>query len=818
MNDFRYAARTLRNSPGFTAIVTVLLALGIAANGVIFSAVDAVMLKRLPVREPEHLYRVVTNLPQLGKRSSMSLELAQALRDRAKFVSEIFGEQEDFSVLRDRGPSEQIRVYSVTPNFFAALGVTARYGRLIGPGDTDGAVLSYGFFERRFAANPDAIGRSIVLENQRYTGSRRYTIVGVLPKTFNGIAIDTGPDVRVPLDPAAKEVYLDLSVRLRDGASPAQASAEINAIRNAMDPKEDIEMFRRVELEPLEHGISRLRDRFSSALFFLTAAAGVLLLMVCVNVAGLLIARSAGRRQEMAVRLALGATRARLIRQMLAENLLLSSIGGLGGIALALAATPLIERMIPPQRDYSNQITPMTLDLHLDWRVFAFSLILCALTAIVLSLIPAWSAARTALDQALRSARASARWRGRQALMVFEIALCTALLAGAGLLVRTFEQLHHLEPGFDRDHVVAFTVNPAVNNYNAEQIATIARGWRERILQMPGVKAVAQAQLGLMRGSGMKTTAGTPGQRLTPGDFMNTSMNGVSLEYFDALGMRVVAGRNFVPADTGRTPRAVIVNQTFARRFLPGVDPIGKLVGGGAVGAVVKGNAEIVGVVSDAKYRSLREPIQPIEVFAPSRRIRERFHSVRAHGESPGIDYRSGARSAARDRSGAADRRDTHARRRSRRNAVERAIDGFARHHFRGDGGDPDRSWAVRVARIFGGAAKAGDRDSNGTGRGGGRYWSRCWSTGDSHGRNRRGDRRRCRDAGRADDSRVALWNRGDRCVNAVYDGRFRVPGRRPVGSSPDPASSPDRSSQRASPRLSIKCNQSISQNFRAYT
>jgi predicted permease len=607
MNDLRYAARTLRNSPGFTAIVTILLALGIAANCVIFSAVDAVMLKRLPVREPQRLFRVVTNLPQLGKRSYMSRELMEALRDRAKLVSEVFGEQEEFSVIREPGPSEQIRLRSVMPNFFGALGVNALYGRLIGPGDTDAAVLSYGFFERRFGGKPETIGRSIVLEKGRYT------IVGVLPKNFNGIAIDTGPEVRVLLDPAAKEVFLELSVRLRDGATPAQASAEINAIRNAIDPKEDIEMFRRVELEPLEHGISRLRDRFSSALLFLTGAAGVLLLMVCVNVAGLLIARSAGRSHEMAVRLALGATRARLIRQMLTENLLLSLIGGLGSIALAVAAAPLVERVIPPQRDYSNQITPMTLDLHLDWRVFAFSLALCAVAAIFLGLIPAWSAARTALDQALRSARTSRRWRGRQALMVFEIALCTALLAGAGLLVRTFEQLHHLDPGFDRDHVVTFTVDPMLNNYKSEQIAPIARAWRDRILGMPGVAAVGRAQMGLMRGSGMKTTAGVNAQRLTPADFMNTSMNGVSLEYFDAMGMRVVTGRNFVAADGDRIPRPVIVNQTFARRFFPGTDPIGKLVGGGSPGTVVKGNAEIVGVVSDAKYRSLREPIQPTE-------------------------------------------------------------------------------------------------------------------------------------------------------------------------------------------------------------
>ncbi|HLW75601.1 MAG TPA: ABC transporter permease [Bryobacteraceae bacterium] len=617
MNDLRYAARSLRHHPGFTCVTALLIALGIGANAVMFSALDAVMLKKLAAREPERLFRVVTNLPPLGRRSYLSPGLMQALAEKSKLVENVFGEIEQFQALTQPAPAEQIRVRRVTPNFFTALGVNAVQGRVLAAGDVDAAVVSYKFAEQRFAAN--AVGRAVTV------GGHRYTIVGVLPREFNGISMDTGPEVRVPLGELSKDDQLELSVRFKHGVSAEQAAAEINSIRNAVEPKAELEFADHVELEPLEHGISRLRDRFQGALGFLLAAAGVLLLMMCANVAGLLLARSAARRGEWAVRLALGATRGRLMRQMLAENLLLAAIGGAAGLAIAFAATPLVERAIPPQRDFSTEIVPLTIDLHADWRVLAFSIGICAVTAILFGLAPAWSASRAAVHDALRGARATAGSRGRQALTIFQVALSTVLLAGAGLLIRTFDKLDRVDTGFDRDHVVTFTVNPELAGETAQQAEGVKQAWIERVRALAGVRSVATATIAMMRGSGMKATVGMAGARLSRADFMNTSLNRVSPEYFETMGIRLLEGRTFAPGDAAGPPYAAIVNQAFARRVLGNQDPIGRTIGGGAPGAIVKGSFTIVGVVSDAKYRSLREPIQPVEYLPALAASNDRF-------------------------------------------------------------------------------------------------------------------------------------------------------------------------------------------------
>jgi len=631
MNDFRYALRTLRNSPGFTLVVTILLALGIGASCAIFSALDAVMLRRLPVRHPEQLYRIVTDLPVVGKRSYMELPVYQSLCDKASIATDVFGFQERFAGVTEPGPAEQIRVHLVTPNYFSALGIGTAIGRVLAPGDVDSAVLSYGFFEQRFNADSGAIGRSIVLHGHRFT------VVGVMPRDFNGISTDTAPQVRVPLiawpsfldvpasglrrGPVEEAIQLDLSIRLRPGVSVAQASGEINSIWrpivSAGPFHNPLEIERGVELEPLEHGISRLRDRFSGALMFLVGAVGLLLLMVCANVAGLLLARSASRRQEIAVRLALGATRTRLVRQMLTESALLAAIGGTGGLLIALGAIPLLQRAVPPMRDFSSETVPLDLHFRLDLRVLGFSLLLCVATAVLFGLAPAMQASRTAVHDLLRSARASGSWRGRQALVTFEVALCTVLLAGAGLLVRTLEQLQHLDPGFDRDHVVTFTVKPDLMGYTAQQADSVTNAWIEKVRALPGVTSVAIAGLGVMRGSGIKMTLGVAGQRITSADFLNTSINNVSPEYFDTMGMHILAGRAL--AETDRVPKVdndhparVLVNEAFMKRIFKGDNPVGRHVGSGSPPfGIANPSFEIVGMVSDAKYRSLREPIPP---------------------------------------------------------------------------------------------------------------------------------------------------------------------------------------------------------------
>jgi predicted permease len=628
MNDFRYALRTLRNSPGFTVVVTLLLALGIGANCAIFSALDAVMLKRLPVRHPEQLFRVTANVPQLGgKRVYASAKFYEVLRDGQPAAGcDVFGFQEEFAGVTEPGPAEQIRVHLVTPNYFDVLDVGAALGRVLAPDDVDAAVLSYGFFEQRFSADPHAIGRALVLHGHRFT------VVGVMPREFNGLSMDTAPQAYTPLaairwfldqellakakGPIDEVIAPDLSVRLRPGVSLAQASGEINTVWRATEDAETREIYKRLDLDPLEHGVSRLRDRFSGALEFLVGAAGLLLLMVCANVAGLLLARSASRRQEIAIRLALGATRARLVRQMLTESVLLAAAGGIGGILIALAAIPLLQRAIPPMRDFSSEYMPLALHLKPDIRVLGFSLLLCIATAVLFGLAPAMQASRAALDHVLRSARATSSWRGRQALVTFEVALCTVLLAAAGLLVRTFERLEHLDAGFDRDHVVTFTVNPGLVGYTAQQAESMKSAWIEKVRALPGVTSVAVASLGVMRGSGIKTTVGVAGQRITSADFLNTSMNGVSPEYFDTMGMRILAGRGFTEADRlpkidkDHLPRD-IVNEAFVKQIFHGENPVGKRAGGGNSSGVAQASFEIVGVVSDAKYRSLREPVPP---------------------------------------------------------------------------------------------------------------------------------------------------------------------------------------------------------------
>jgi predicted permease len=344
----------------------------------------------------------------------------------------------------------------------------------------------------------------------------------------------------------------------------------------------------------------------------------LLLVMVCANLAGLLLARSAGRTQEIVVRAALGATRARLVRQMLTESMLITAIGGMGGLAVAYFSAPLLVRALPPIRDAATAILPLALYVEPNLRVLAFAFVLCAATAILFGLAPAIHVSRTDLNSSLRAARASGGWRGRQLLVIVEIALCTVLLAGAGLLVRTFEHLHGLDAGFDRDHIVTLTTDPAVLGYTPQRALQLRSAMLERARTLTGVRSVAFAAVGLMHGSGIKMTVAPAGQKTTPSDFLNASLQVITPEYFDTMGMTIIEGRGFIPTDESKKPPRVpvIVNQAFVRRFFPGQSAIGRAFGSGGAGVLMKDDKEIVGVVTNAKYRSIREEIPPT-VYQP---------------------------------------------------------------------------------------------------------------------------------------------------------------------------------------------------------
>jgi predicted permease len=385
------------------------------------------------------------------------------------------------------------------------------------------------------------------------------------------------------------------------------------------EPRFRNEWHQDLKVESIERGVSLLRDRFGLALQLLAGSAGLLLLLMCSNVAGLLLARVASRREEMAVRLALGATRARLMRQMLIESALLAGMGSVAGWLIAASSLPLLLSALPPLRDRATQQLALSLDMAPDTRVLLFAGGISVATALLFGLSPALTASRVSLEGVLRGARSSPSGRNRMALVVFQVALCTLLLAGAGLLVRSFRQLHGLDPGFDRDHVITFTAYPAISGYSQDECEKLRRALLERIRAIPGVVSAASASRAVMRGSGVKFTILPEGQTPTDADSLNTSLNAVSAEYFDTMGMHTVSGRSFRDADRGVKPPRVVVNQTFARRFFAGVSAVGRRLGNG------RGpRYEIVGVVSDAKYRSLREPVPPT-LYSPAFEFTDAF-------------------------------------------------------------------------------------------------------------------------------------------------------------------------------------------------
>lgn len=631
MVDFRYALRMLTKSPGLTLAVVCLLAIAIGANTAIFTALNAILLRPLRVKHPEQLVRFVQSVPRVGVVTTLRYEFYDSLKN-AQTVTGVIGWTELPVVMDDPKPAEQIRVHVVTPDFFDELGVSPIYGRTFAKSDDIGdaavAVLSYSLWKRRFAGDPGILGSSLRLRRHKFT------IVGILPETFNGITVDTAPDVRIPLRALPlvssqgirpDQTYLEIAARLRRGASLQQAQAECLSIwRNATEQairrmpgiSEDFirsELSRGLQVESIALGASVLRERLGLALQLFAGSAGLLLLLLCSNVGSLLLLRTAARREEIAVRLALGASRPLLVRQLLTESALLAGLGALGGWLLALLGTPMLARLLPPMRDRATIHLALALDLAPDYRVLLFAIFISAGTAILIGVAPALAGSRVRIDAMLRSANSSKGNRAQGMLVFFQIALCTLLLAGAGLLVRSLRQLNEVDTGFDRDHVVTFTVSPTNSGYSNEEAEALRRALLDRVQALPGAVAVATASRALMRGSGIKMTIVPVGRKSTFAEYLNTSVNAISPSYFETMGMRLISGRSLKESDKGVKPFRVVVNRAFAEQLFPGENPLGQKLGNPPQILY-----EIVGVVGDAKYRSLREPMVPTMYNLPT--------------------------------------------------------------------------------------------------------------------------------------------------------------------------------------------------------
>ncbi len=620
--DLRYGARMLVKNPVFTLIAVLTLALGIGANTAIFSVVNAVLLRALPFNEPEQLVRL-TSARANNPNSRISVSYADFL-DWQKETS-IFARAACYSggnaVLTLGDEPERIRTALVTGEFFDALGAPMLLGRgFTAEESKSGAsvvVISHGLWQRRFAGDPNVVGQKFP------TTARTATIIGVTqPKSHYPENVEAWIPMALAFttqsfpDMLRRDNFIFQSIaRMRPGVTPVQASDRLAAIArhiNQENPKirQDISA-RAIPL--LDYAI---QPELRRGLWILLGAVGFVLLIACVNLASLLLARAAGRERELAIRLALGAGRWRIVRQLLTESLLLGLLGGAFGLLLAWWGSDLLVKFAPDQ-------IPRLNETHADWRVLGFTLLLSLATAVAIGLIPALQSSKPDLNSSLKeSSRAAGGARGhraRSALVVAELALALVLLAGAGLLIKSFLLLQQVEPGFNTSNVLTFEVNVGGQRYNTpEKRAGAYQNFTQAIKAVPGVQTAAAVSALPLDGGGfylgrvflLEGAAEPPAGPDTRG-----SWNVVTPDYFNAMDIGLLKGRLFTDHDDAQTTPVIIVSETFARRMFPNEDPLGKRIRSWRDENKLR---EIVGVVRDVKYGGLDDDPSSL-VYIPHR-------------------------------------------------------------------------------------------------------------------------------------------------------------------------------------------------------
>ena len=606
--------RSLARTPLFTGVVALLLALGIGANALMFTAVDALLLRPLPVPHPEEIVRLGVPRSPAFTSYQHPYVYARVLRQRAHAFSRVFASYAVDMAFSWGKRMENVTGNTVSGNYFAALGLVPARGRLLTTDDEERrapvAVLSHAFWKRAFAGREDAIGQTIHLRGSPFT------VIGVLAPGFVDLDLENRPDVWIPISAASQaQIYM----RLRAGVTLAQAAAEVRALFPEMVDADfaaspgakGIEHEKQMHpvLNSAERGVSTLRKQFTGAANAVMGGVVALLLLVCGNIGGLMLARAEAQGREVAIRLSLGASRWSILRRTLLEAVVLCAAGGVGGLLIARCCGPWLLGFLPARR-------PLAIDLIPDARVVAFAALICIFSTLAMSLFPAIGAFRADLGGIMgrQSGRAS-RPRLRRGLVAFQVALATLIMTGSFALVRTLETLRAGDPGFRREGLIVMTLNPRVAGVKSEAVPAIFDEVMRRARALPGVEGVSLAQCALMHGIGFKSSAGRTGSRIAFADMLNVSLNGVSLDHFANLRMRIVRGRGFEPADNRGAPRSAIVSESFARQFFPGMDPIGQTFGTGALGAVIRPDKRIVGVVNDTKYRTMRE-IPPPTIYS----------------------------------------------------------------------------------------------------------------------------------------------------------------------------------------------------------
>jgi predicted permease len=684
--DITYGLRLLTKAPGFTAIAVVTLALGIGANTAIFSLVDAVMFRALPVDKPQQLVVLQWNANKnpkfhwysnYGDTKSNDFDAKPGTRFSGNSFSLPFLEQVEKSNVFDgvaafaaagalslsgNGPATFVTGQSVNGDFFRTLGVRAAAGRLLEPADDQPSsapalVLNYGYWQRAFGGSPSAIGKVVDLNGLAFT------IVGVAEQKFVSLSLGNVYDMWVPmatlprLNPNFVRRHNDVTAwwlliapRLKAGVPAAQAKAAMdvlfrNYVFHADKPMLEEADAPAIELQPAQDALIGASSRYQDPLRVLMVAVGIILLIACANVAGLVLSRASTRRREIAVRLALGARPGRLLRQLLTESMILGVLGGILGIALAIWGARTIVAMVA-----SGQIQPLGFTASLDARVLGFTALVSLLTGILFGLAPALRSLRLDLTPSLKEGAGASiggkpesrhRWLNLgNALVAIQAALAIIVLAGAGLLVHTLSNLHNLNPGFDTRNTLTFGLDPRLAGLKPPQIDNLYRDLQHEISGLPGVEAVSYSGLALLSGSMMRTSVEYLPRGSSKKITIDADVMPVGPGFFSTLKIPLLAGRSFNGEDFDRAavndaaltairnakpgtpappapdvPMPVVVNDLFVHKYYAGVNPLGQQFGqsdGSDPDDPQKnpGN-KIVGVVQDAKYGHLRREIDP---------------------------------------------------------------------------------------------------------------------------------------------------------------------------------------------------------------
>ena len=626
--DVCYAVRTLRKAPAFSAVAVLTLALGIGANTAIFSVVNAIMLRPLPVERPEDLIALAAEYPE-GTEPIFSYTAYRQFAVEGGRVADVIAAS---SVRRDAitmdGPPEPVDHKWVSGNYFSTLGVRAEVGRTLLPSDDrllagePVAVLSDAYWTRRFGRDRSVIGRSF-----RFRATA-FTIVGVAPRGFFGETGGEAPDIWMPLtmQPGApphlwrghSTTWLGILARLRPGVTLAQARGALEPVygrvRDDTARTTDSAEFRKSALESrlavsgASGGSSRLRRPLSMPLLILMGIVGLVLVIACANVANLMLARAATRRRETAVCLAIGAARSRLVRQWLVEALSLAALGGAGGLLIAYWGSSVLAKLI-------SGALPISIDVSPDVRVLSFTLVVSCATAVLFGLLPALRAARIdplpSLKVSGRPGPGAGRIPLRRTLVVAQIAVSLILLVAAGLFVRSLLKLKDIDTGFDPDRVLLVRVTPPVDEQpvSLEERRNLYRQLMARAEAVPGVLGASASFSGLFARDSWGNKITIDGFVPPPGVTLRTFANSVTPRYFDVMRIAVLSGRGFTDADHETAPKVAVVNLTFARQFFGDMNPVGRRV---AFGSPAKEMMDIVGVTEDAKYVNLREEKRPM--------------------------------------------------------------------------------------------------------------------------------------------------------------------------------------------------------------